>query len=132
MRSIRLTVVAVVAILSIAVAFAVGLSLGQRSMLAASDKELRNVQAMLVFNRILDERRLQALMSRGCVSQAADEISFNLDKDMELLSHYIGEGLDAQTQKYISDRDSTLLKELQTFKSKYGDAWAEKACQSSQ
>jgi hypothetical protein len=131
MTRCRTVTVVVAVILSLAIGLGAGLSLGQRSMLTAADTELRNIQAMLVFNRILEGRQLQALMSRGCVSQAGDQISFHLDKDMELLSHHANLGLDAQARQYISDRDPAMLQSLKGFKSRYGKVWTEKACQPS-
>ena len=125
--SIIATVVVVLVV--IAIGFALGWAMGERRMAMSTADDLKNVQAMLVFNRILDERRLQGLVSSGCANQAADELDYTLDKDTELLSHYVSEGIDAQTQKYISDRDHNLLNAVRTFKSKYGDSWVEKACQ---
>ena len=47
---------------------------------------------------------------------------------MVLLAHYVQEGITAHAQKYINDRDPQLLDKLRSYKTKYGDVRAEKAC----
>jgi len=58
--SIIATVVVVLVV--IAIGFALGWAMGERRMAMSTADDLKNVQAMLVFNRILDERRLQGLV----------------------------------------------------------------------
>jgi hypothetical protein len=90
--------------------------------------ELNGVQAMLAFNRIQDERHLQELISRGCSDQAVEFISYTNDKNMELLAGLTKGHIDSGTLKYLSDRDPSILRDLKTFKSKYGGSWMEKPC----
>jgi hypothetical protein len=123
--------VVVAVLLLIGGAFAAGTSFGQRTMLARATPELNGVQAMLAFNRIQDESHLQSLLSQGCTDQAAAFLDYTKNKDMELLSGLLKGKIDADTRKYVSDRDANLVEELRTFKSKYGTSWMEKACKSS-
>jgi hypothetical protein len=113
---------------SVLIALGAGWTLGRHSVRVAVPQDLRSIQAMLAFNRIDEERRLARLIERGCISQAKEEIDFSNDKDLELLSHYAQEGITAHAEKYISDRDPRLLGELRSYKSKYGNVRAEKAC----
>jgi hypothetical protein len=115
-------------IISVLIALGAGWALGRHSMRVAATQDLRSIQAILAYNRIDEERRLARLIARGCISQAAEEIDFSSDKDQELLAHYLQEGVTAHAEKYISDRDPQLLGQLRSFKSKYGNVRAEKAC----
>ena len=125
-KTVILTIVTGV---SIAVAFLVGDSVGQRSMLSVMRTQLDSIQGVMAFNRLLDERKLQMLLARGCVTQSSYVVDVAQDKDMELLSGFFMHGqLDAPAIKYIADRDPKLLGELKTFKSKYGNSWAEPEC----
>jgi hypothetical protein len=112
------------------ITFFVGKGVGQRAMFTSMRTDLHSVQTMLAFNRILDERRLRSLISRGCINQAVDELDFLKDRDMELLSQYLKGTVDKSTVKYISDRDSHLIDELRDFKSKYGSVRSEGVCKS--
>ena len=110
------------------IALGAGWVLGRYSMHIGVAEDFRSVQAMLAYNRIDEERRLARLIAKGCISQAAEEIDFSNDKDMEMLSHYLQKRITAQAQKYISDRDPELLGQLRSSKNKYGNVRAEKAC----
>jgi putative effector of murein hydrolase len=114
--------------IAVAIAFAIGESMGQRSMLAGINAQLDSVQASLIFNRLLDARKLKSLLAKGCIEQAAQAVDVAEDKDMELLAGFVNGKLDASTTKYISDRNPNLLDELKTFKSKYGRSWSETEC----
>jgi len=124
----KLGILTIVVLILIGGSFAVGSNFGQRLMLARTTPELNGVQAMLAFNRIQDERHLQSLISRGCTDQAAAFLDYSEDKDMQLLSGFLKGKIDADTLKYVHDRDSNLVDTLKTFKSKYGSSWFEKAC----
>jgi hypothetical protein len=119
-------------VVSVVIALGVGWALGRHSMRVAINQEvnrdLRSVQATLAYNRIDEGKRLARLIDSGCLSQATEEINFSNDKDMELLSHYIQEGITADAEKYISDRDPQLFGQLRGYKSKYGNVRAEKTC----
>jgi hypothetical protein len=124
----RIMVVVLVCGFAVAAAFAIGKSLGQRSMLAAMNVQLDSVQATLAFNRLLDERQLKSLLARGCIEQVAKAIDVAEDKDMELLAGFFNGKIDASAKKYVLDRDPNLVNELKTFKSKYGRSWSEMEC----
>ena len=115
-------------VVAIVIAFAVGESLGQRSMISGMSVQLDGTQAMLAFNRIDDERQLQTLLSKGCVAQAQSQLDYYEGRDTKLLSEFFKGKLDPETIKYVSDRDPKLMASLNTFKSKYGTRWDEPDC----
>lgn len=125
---LRLVIAILACGLMVAAAFAIGDSIGQRSMLSATSMQLDNIQTTLAFNRLIDERQLKSLMARGCIEQAAKAIDVAEDKDMELLAGFVNGKISPWAIKYISDRDPTLVNELKTFKSKYGRSWSEMEC----
>jgi hypothetical protein len=115
-------------VVAAAIAFVVGDSVGQRTMLKGMRVQLDGTQASLAFNRLLDERHWKELLEKGCVAQAAKALDVAEDKDMELLAGFIRGKLDDAAIKYISDRDPGLIEQLKLFKSKYGSTWSEEAC----
>ncbi len=118
-------------VILLACAFAVGAGFGQRTMLRRATVELNGVQAMLAFNRIQDERHVRGLISQDCRDQAVEFIDYTNDQNMEVLSDLVKKGIDADTLKYLADREPAILTELKTFKSKYGKSWMEKPCKPS-
>lgn len=124
----KIRYVVIGSVVAIVVAFAVGESLGQHSMIAGMSVQLDGTQAMLAFNRLDDERQLQTLLSKGCVTQAQSQLDYYEDRDTKLLSEFFKGKLDPETRKYVSDRDSKLAESLSSFRSKYGDRWDEPAC----
>jgi hypothetical protein len=109
-------------------AFAIGESLGQRSMLKQAGVQLDGVQAMLLFDRIVEERKIKSLLAHGCATEAMTAIDHDENSDMKLLAEFANEKLEQSTITYIANRDPNLLKELKTFKSKYGNTWPEPEC----
>jgi hypothetical protein len=105
-----------------------GMGFGMRSSVRRVGIEIDNTQAMLAFNRVLKERKLALLLSKGCVAAAAKEIDIALDQDTKLLSSLFKGELSPWVSKYVNDRDQNFLKSLETFKSKYGDSWKEPDC----
>lgn len=87
-----------------------------------------DVQASLAFNRVLEGRKLNSLLSRGCAAAAAKQVDILLDQDTKLLASLYNGKLSPSTIKYIEVRDSTFLPSLATFKSKYGEIWREPDC----
>lgn len=103
--------------------------MGQRSMLGAMSLQLTSVQADLAFNRLIDERHWKTLLANGCEAQATKAIDVSEDQDMELLAEFFLKGkVDAAAIKYVTDRDPTLIAQLKSFKSKYGQGWSEEEC----
>lgn len=113
-----------------AIAFAIGESMGQRSMLKGMSVQLDSVQTTLAFNRLLDERHWKDLLAKGCTAQVAKALDVAEDKDMELLAEFFNGKLDASAIKYVTDRDSALAEQLKSYKSKYGRSWSEEECKS--
>ncbi|HEV2607458.1 MAG TPA: hypothetical protein VGT79_05705 [Xanthomonadaceae bacterium] len=111
-----------------AVAFAIGESMGQRSMLAAVSVQMDGTQTELAFNRLLDERHWKSLLAKGCLAQATKAIDAAEDEDMGLLAEFFKGKLDAATIKYVTDRDPNLVEQLKTFKSQYSQGWSEEEC----
>ena len=93
------------------VLFGVGVIVGQRLMLRAVSVQLRDVQAMLLFNRIVQEREIKSLLTRGCVTQATGEVSNNELADRKTLAGFVHEKLDRDTIAYINKRDANILNE---------------------
>jgi hypothetical protein len=114
--------------LALAVAFAVGDSIGQRTMLKVASIQLNDVQAILAFNRLHDEREVQSLLDRACVTQAKEYLDFYRDEGLKLLAGFFRGPLSDSTKEYVSLRDPHLLKNLATYRSKYGDTWAAPDC----
>lgn len=113
---------------TLVVVFAIGDSVGQRTMLSVVKPQLNGVQAMLAFNRLLDDRQLQSLLARGCVTQAALTVDIAKDKDMEILAEFFKGPLDPAARSYVIARDPKLIGELAAFKSKYGRKWMVGKC----
>jgi hypothetical protein len=111
-----------------ALSFGLGFLDGRRAGFSAVGVNVDSVQAMLAFNRLLDERHWGSLLANGCVSQAKKALDVAQDQDTELLSELVQRKVDQRTLKYIGDRDSSLLAQLKYFRSKYGSSWDEAPC----
>jgi hypothetical protein len=105
------------------VLFAGGVILGQRLMFRAFSVQLRGVQATLLFDRIVQEREIKALLARGCVNVAEGEISNNELADRKTLSDFVREKLDRDTIAYINKRDSKILSELDSPIGSFTNTW---------
>lgn len=126
--AIKARYIAIGSAVLVVIAFAIGNSLGQRSMLKAFSLQYDGVQAMLAYNQLDDDRQLQVLLSKGCVTQAQRYLDFYEDRETRLLSEFFKGKLDLETIKYVTDRDPKLVASLSTFKSKYGSRWDEPDC----
>jgi hypothetical protein len=113
---------------AIIVSLLIGQGIGERRANANAAVEVNGIQADLLFNRIISERKMQIMLSKGCVSEARDALSINEDQDTKLLADFFRGKLSVNAKKYIYDRDPELAKNLGTFKSKYGDSWIEPNC----
>jgi hypothetical protein len=108
--------------------FAIGLSVGQRSMLSIAKTNLANTQAELLFNRVEDERHLSNLLKRGCVGPAAAFVAYVTDADMRLMHGFIlGKKMD-EALSYIRDRDPEVLKEAARYSPRFPNPWEEPTC----
>lgn len=114
--------------MAVVAAFAIGESVGQRRMLSVANSQLTGVQAMLAFNRLLDDRELKSLLASGCVAQAVLSVDIANDKDMQILADFFKGPLDPDARSYVMARDPKLIGELATFKSKYGQKWSIGGC----
>jgi hypothetical protein len=125
---IKFGLISVVALVFIAVIFWLGFGIGLRYGTSQSEIELNNTQAMLAFNRILDERKLSLLLSKGCITEALTRTDIAIDQNTKLIASFFKGKLSPWVSKYISDRDPNFLHSLDGFKSKYGDSWTETEC----
>jgi hypothetical protein len=112
------------ATLSVAIVlFVGGVVLGQRQMFRAFAVQLRGVQATLLFDRIVQERQVEALLARDCVNAAIGEISNNELRDRKTLAAFVNEKLDRDTLAYITKRDPNILKELDSPAGSFTNTW---------
>jgi hypothetical protein len=105
-----------------------GISIGTKINRHETAIAIDDIQASLAFNRLLEERKLASLLSRGCVAAAAKEVDIVMDQDTKLLASLYKGKLSPSAIKYIENRDPNLLKTLDTFKSRYGEIWKEPEC----
>ncbi|WEN15109.1 hypothetical protein PY254_00030 [Rhodanobacter sp. AS-Z3] len=78
----KATVAIIVYIASVIASLLIGANIGERKATTHASIEVNGIQADLLFNRILDERKMQSMLSRGCVSEATLELDINEDQDM--------------------------------------------------
>ena len=119
---------AIVVVVAVVISFAVGMHVGQKSMLPGMEIQLDSTQAMLAYNQLDDDRKVQLLLSKGCVTQAQSRLDFYEDRETRLLSEFFKGKLNSWAIMYITDRDPQLVTSLGTFKSKYGSRWDEPDC----
>ena len=93
-----------------------------------TNSQLAAVQAMLAFNHSLRYQELESDLSRGCVNEALEKSKISRDLELKLVSSFMAEYPSTSLNKYISDRDPSLLEKLISFKSAYGDSWTEPTC----
>lgn len=115
-------------IVAVVASFALGAHLGERNAMMNAAIETDGIQADLVFNRILDGKKLQSLLAKGCVEAAKADIDINVDQDTKLLADFFKGKLPNGARQYVFERDPELANSLSAFKSKYGDSWTEPAC----
>jgi hypothetical protein len=116
--------VVVVCILS----FLIGDSVGQRSMRKPVRIQVDGVQAMLLVDRLVEERKIKSLLARGCATEAMSALDHNENSDLRLLAEFVNGDLDRSALTYITTQAPNILDELKTFKSKYGNTWREPEC----
>lgn len=113
---------------AVIISFAAGIYIGEKSMLPGMEIQLDGTQAMLAYNQLDDDRKVAALLSKGCISQAQSRLEFYEDRETRLLSEFFKGQLDPGTIKYVTDRDPQLVVSLSSFKSKYGARWDQPDC----
>jgi hypothetical protein len=130
MKQIRMktTLMAIGFMVAAVTAFVIGLGVGDRKAMTEARVVVDSVQENLVFNRILDERKMLSMLSKECITETQSALSINLDQDTKLLAEFFKGKLTPDARKYVSDRDPELVSALVTFKSKYGNSWTEMEC----
>jgi hypothetical protein len=116
------TITALTVILAI-VLFGIGVKLGQGRSFSALSVQLRDIQATLLFDRIVEEREIKLLLARGCVTEAIGAISNDELADRKTLSDFVHEKLDRDTIAYINKRDSNILNELDSPTGSFTNIW---------
>jgi hypothetical protein len=101
----------------------VGVILGQRLMFRAFSVQLRGVQAMLLVDRVVQERGIKSLLARGCVTEAIGEISNNELADRKTLLEFSHEKLDRNSIAYINKQDPKILNELDAPMGAFTNTW---------
>ena len=125
----KLLLIGICAVLYTGGIFWLGFGLGTRISLQRTALEVDNTQAMLTFNRLLEGRQLEALLSKGCPDAAKEKVDIRIDQDKRLLASLFNGTLSPWVAKYVDDRDPGLRGTLGAFKSKYGDSWVEPECE---
>jgi hypothetical protein len=105
------------------VLFGGGVVFGQRFLRGKFGAELRYVQGSLLFDRIVQEREIKALLTRGCIPEAIGEISNQELADRKTLSSFVHENPDRDTVAYINKRDSHFLSELDSPAGSFANTW---------
>ena len=90
--------------------------------------ELDAMQAQTWFDELKALEQIESNLAKGCNDAALEQIKFDVDGKMRLLSTYVRDGGDPATLTYISQRDATIISRLNTFKSKYGAVWEIPTC----
>jgi hypothetical protein len=118
-------------IAAVGLSFAVGESLGQRSMVKQMRINLDGVQAMLLADQIVERRKVRSFLIGGCRTEALEEIDFTENAEMKLLAEFVTSNLDKSSLEYINSRNPNFLDEIRTFKSKYPSKRPEVSCMKS-
>src|SRR5258708_39282514 len=118
----KLWLIGLGAVLYTVAVFWFGIVVSTRINLHQTAIEIDNTQAILAFNRLLEGRRLELLLSKGCLEAAKEKVDIRIDQDTRLLASLIKGELSPRVAKYIDDRDSHLLETLDKYTSKYGDS----------
>lgn len=115
-------------VMAIIASLLIGQRLGERKAMENAAIEVDGIQVDLIFNRILSEKKMQSMLSKGCITETQNALGINLDQDTKLLAEFFKGKLTPDAIKYVSDRDPELVSSLRTFKSKYGSSWTEMEC----
>lgn len=114
--------------ISIICTLAVGLSIGQRSMLMRARTDLGNIQAKLLFNKIEDEHHISDLMNSGCAQEASTFVDHLTDIDLRLLNAFLRNRNLDDARTYIEHRNPILLREAESYVQRFPNTWKESAC----
>jgi hypothetical protein len=110
------------------VTFAIGLSVGQKTMASTCDIVLQNVQAKLLFNRLDDEHHISSLLHKGCVNAAAETLAYNTDIEMQTMRDFVKNPALNSARSYIGARDPALLRDATAYSARFPNPWTEPAC----
>jgi hypothetical protein len=128
---VRNLILVIAALAAATLSFVIGDSVGQRAMLRQAHVQVEDIQAMLLVDRLGQERKIKSLLLRGCPKEALAAIDINENSDLKLLASYASrDHLDQSTVDYINNQDANLLRELKSFNNKYGDKWPVVECNS--
>jgi len=115
---------AVLYLLSALGAFFVGTKFERRQFA----EYLYETQAAQSFNNLLQFRKVEANLSKGCSTEALEMTKIAMDQEMTLLSQFHKDHSASWVNEYIANRDPNLLSQLASFRSPYGTVWVEPRC----
>lgn len=114
--------------LSVAIAAGVSARLTSNNHLHVFADELAQTQGMLAFNHLQRYRELEANLSKGCNAAVLEKLKISAATESMLLSSALKEHPGGRLEKYVADREPSLLARLATYQSPYGDSWKEPKC----
>ena len=125
---IKLVLIGVGAVACTAMGYWVGVNNGVKFVSRQLVIELNSNEQKHEFDLVIDGRKLNSLLSKGCLAEALATIDNSIDMNTQLLADQFKGGLSPSVSKYISDREPDFLRTLDGFKSKYGNSWVEQEC----
>jgi Zn-dependent protease with chaperone function len=93
-----------------------------------SDEMLAEVQANIAVNHLIRFREIEADLVGGCTDVALEKTRVFADSEMRLLASFFKEHKSASVSKYAMEQQPHLLKEIEAYKSKYGDSFTLRQC----
>jgi len=124
----RIALIAALWVISTVGAFAVGLSVGERSMLSALAIGIENVQAKLLVSRIEDERHLRELLKKRCARQAAEFVNYTNGIDMQMMHDFVRNVKLMDAFVYVKSRNPTVFLEAYYYSAGFPSTFQERAC----
>jgi hypothetical protein len=112
---------------TVGVSFAIGDSVGQRTMLKAFAPQLSGVQAMLLADKISRQRELLSYMRAQCIKESIDETDVDQDRGMQVLMDLLRNADDA-SRRYIQVHEPGLLDEAANYKARYPNKISHSTC----
>lgn len=114
--------------LSVVIAAGVSARLTSDNHLQTFADELAQNQGMLAFNHLKRYRELEENLSKGCNAAVLEKLKISAATESMLLSSVLKEHPGGRLEKYVADREPSLIAQLATYQSPYGDSWKEPKC----
>lgn len=123
----RYSVLAVMFIATVAMAYSVGVAVGRGQSQESADQALASVQLDLGLNHLQRQRELEADLSRGCSDEALAKVRFDIHTQMLVLSSLYKRHKETWVVEKVVKRDSTLPLQLEQFHQTHS-SWIEPKC----